>query len=152
MIETVTRESVTYAGPPQRFEAGTPPIAQAVGLGAALDYIESIGREAIRAHEADLTAYAHERLAGVKGLHVYGRAPDKGPIVAFNIDGAHAHDVATVIDRSGVAVRAGTHCAMPLLAHFGQTSSCRASFALYNTRSEIDRLAEALLKAQALFS
>jgi cysteine desulfurase / selenocysteine lyase len=151
MIETVTREGVTYAGPPQRFEAGTPAIAQAVGLGAALDYMESIGRAAIRAHEADLTAYAHERLADIKGVTIYGRAPDKGPIIAFNLEGAHAHDVATIIDRSGVAVRAGTHCAMPLLARFGQTSSCRASFALYNTRHEIDRLAEALSRAQSLF-
>jgi len=152
MIETVTRDSVTYAGPPQRFEAGTPPIAQAVGLGAALGYMESVGRAAIRAHEADLTRYAHERLAAVEGLRIYGCAPDKGPIVAFNLDGVHAHDVATVIDRSGVAVRAGTHCAMPLLARFGQTSSCRASFALYNTRAEIDRLAEVIVKAQRLFS
>ena len=152
MIEAVARERVTYAAPPQRFEAGTPPIAQAVGLGAALEYMESVGRAAIRAHEADLTAYAHERLSEIKGLRIYGRAPEKGPIVAFNMEGAHAHDIATVIDRSGVAVRAGTHCAMPLLAHFGATSSCRASFALYNKRSEIDRLAEALLKAQALFS
>jgi cysteine desulfurase/selenocysteine lyase len=152
MIETVTRESVTYAPPPQRFEAGTPPIAQAVGLGAALDYMESVGRAAIRAHEADLTSYAHERLSEIKGLRIYGRARDKGPIVAFNLDAAHAHDIATVIDRAGVAVRAGTHCAMPLLARFGVTSSCRASFALYNTRSEIDRLAEALIRAQALFS
>ncbi len=151
MIETVTRDSVSYNTPPQRFEAGTPPIAQAVGLGAALDYMESVGRAAIRAHEADLTHYAHEVLSGIEGLHIYGCAPDKGPIVAFNLDNAHAHDVATVIDRSGVAVRAGTHCAMPLLAQFGQTSSCRASFALYNTRGEIDRLAEALVKAQALF-
>ena len=151
MIETVTRDSVSYNTPPQRFEAGTPPIAQAVGLGAALDYMESVGRAAIRAHEADLTHYAHEVLSGIEGLHIYGRAPDKGPILAFNLDNAHAHDVATVIDRSGVAVRAGTHCAMPLLAQFGQTSSCRASFALYNTRGEIDRLAEALVKAQALF-
>ncbi len=152
MIETVTRDSVTYNVPPQRFEAGTPPIAQAVGLGAALDYIEGVGRAAIRAHEADLTVYAHERLSEIKGLRFYGRARDKGPIVAFNVDAAHAHDVATVIDRAGVAVRAGTHCAMPLLARYGASSSCRASFALYNTRSEIDRLAEALLKAQALFS
>ncbi len=152
MIETVTRDSVTFNAPPQRFEAGTPPIAQAVGLGAALDYMESVGRAEIRAHEADLTVYAHERLSAIKGLHIYGRARDKGPIVAFNMDAAHAHDIATVIDRAGVAVRAGTHCAMPLLAHFGATSSCRASFALYNTRSEIDRLAQALVKAQALFS
>jgi cysteine desulfurase / selenocysteine lyase len=152
MIETVTRDSVTYNTPPQRFEAGTPPIAQAVGLGAALDYMESVGRAAIRAHEADLTHYAHEVLSTLEGLKIYGRAPDKGPIVAFNLDNAHAHDVATVIDRSGVAVRAGTHCAMPLLAQFGQTSSCRASFALYNTRSEIDRLAEVLVRARGLFS
>jgi len=152
MIETVTRDSVSYNTPPQRFEAGTPPIAQAVGLGAALDYMESVGRAAIRAHEADLTHYAHEVLSGIEGLHIYGCAPDKGPIVAFNLDNAHAHDVATVIDRSGVAVRAGTHCAMPLLAQFGQTSSCRASFALYNTRGEIDRLAEVLVRARGLFS
>ncbi|MFY9657967.1 MAG: cysteine desulfurase [Methylocystis sp.] len=152
MIETVTRDRVTYNTPPQRFEAGTPPIAQAVGLGAALDYMESVGRAAIRAHEADLTRYAHEVLSTLEGIAIYGRAPDKGPIVAFNLDNAHAHDVATVIDRSGVAVRAGTHCAMPLLAQFGQTSSCRASFALYNTRDEIDRLAEVLVKTRALFS
>ncbi len=152
MIETVTRDSVTYNTPPQRFEAGTPPIAQAVGLGAALDYMESVGRAAIRAHEADLTQYAHELLSTIKGLHVYGRAPDKGPIVAFNLDNAHAHDVATVIDRSGVAVRAGTHCAMPLLAQLGASSSCRASFALYNTRPEIDRLAEVVARARELFS
>ncbi|HTO78613.1 MAG TPA: cysteine desulfurase [Methylocystis sp.] len=152
MIETVTRDSVTYNTPPQRFEAGTPPIAQAVGLGAALDYMESVGGAAIRAHEADLTHYAHEVLSSLEGLHIYGRAPDKGPIVAFNLDNAHAHDVATVIDRSGVAVRAGTHCAMPLLAQFGQTSSCRASFAIYNTRGEIDRLAEVLVRARGLFS
>ena len=152
MIETVTRDVVTYAGSPQRFEAGTPPIAQAVGLGAALDYIERVGRAAIRAHEADLTRYAHESLSTVEGLRIYGRAPDKGPIVAFNLDKAHAHDVATVIDRSGVAVRAGTHCAMPLLARFGQTSSCRASFALYNTRGEIDRLVEVVARARGLFA
>ena len=152
MIETVTRDSVTYNTPPQRFEAGTPPIAQAVGLGAALDYMESVGRAAIRAHEADLTRYAHEVLSTLEGITIYGRAPDKGPIVAFNLDNAHAHDVATVIDRSGVAVRAGTHCAMPLLAQFGQTSSCRASFALYNTKDEINRLAEVLTKTRTLFS
>ncbi|QGM44547.1 cysteine desulfurase [Methylocystis heyeri] len=152
MIETVTLDSVTYNVPPQRFEAGTPPIAQAVGLGAGLDYMESVGRAAIRAHEADLTAYAHERLSEIRGLRIYGRAREKGPIVAFNMDVAHAHDIATVIDRAGVAVRAGTHCAMPLLTRFGASSSCRASFALYNTRSEVDRLAEALIKAQTLFS
>jgi len=152
MIETVTRDYVTYNSPPHRFEAGTPAIAEVAGLGAALDYMDEIGRDAIRAHEADLTVYAHERLAAIKGLRIYGRAPDKGPILAFSMDVAHAHDIATVIDRSGVAVRAGTHCAMPLLSRFGATSTCRASFALYNTREEIDLLADALERARALFA
>ena len=151
MIEEVTTETVTYNAPPHRFEAGTPPIAQAVGLGAALDYIESVGREAIAVHEAALTAYAHERLGAINSLRVIGNAPGKGPILSFTMEGAHAHDIATLIDRSGVAVRAGTHCAMPLLKRFGVTSTCRASFALYNTRAEIDVLAEALVKAHKLF-
>ncbi|HEY8162041.1 MAG TPA: cysteine desulfurase [Methylocystis sp.] len=152
MIETVTRDTVTYNAPPHRFEAGTPPIAQAVGLAAALDYVESVGPAAIRAHEAQLTAYAHQRLSEIEGLRIFGNARDKGPIVAFEMAAAHAHDIATIIDRSGVAVRAGTHCAMPLLTHFGVTSTCRASFALYNTREEIDRLADALLRAQKFFA
>ena len=152
MIETVTMDTVTYNTPPHRFEAGTPPIVQAIGLGAALDYMDSVGRAAIRAHEADLTRYAHQRLSAINSLRIYGTARDKGPILSFNMDGAHAHDIATVIDRSGVAVRAGTHCAMPLLARYGVTSTCRASFALYNTREEVDRLAEALMRAEALFA
>lgn len=152
MIETVTRDGVTYNSPPHRFEAGTPPIAQAAGLAAALDYMQKLGREGIRAHEADLTLYARERLQEVEGLRIFGQAAEKGPIVAFNIDVAHAHDIATVIDRAGIAVRAGTHCAMPLLAKFGETSTCRASFAIYNTRAEIDRLVDALIKARALFA
>jgi cysteine desulfurase/selenocysteine lyase len=152
MIETVTMETVTYNTPPHRFEAGTPPIVQAIGLGAALDYMESVGRAAIRAHEADLTRYAHERLSRINSLTIYGTARDKGPILSFNMKDAHAHDIATVIDRSGVAVRAGTHCAMPLLARYGVTSTCRASFALYNTQEEVDRLAEALTRAEALFA
>jgi cysteine desulfurase/selenocysteine lyase len=152
MIETVTRDTVTYNTPPHRFEAGTPPIVQAVGLGAGLDYMESVGRAAIRAHEADLTRYAHERLSEIPDLRIYGRAQDKGPIIAFDMGVAHAHDIATIIDQSGIAVRAGTHCAMPLMSHFGVTATCRASFALYNTRSEIDAFAKALLKAHSLFS
>jgi cysteine desulfurase/selenocysteine lyase len=152
MIEVVTRDRVTYNSPPHRFEAGTPPIVQAVGLGAALDYMDNVGRAAIRAHEADLTAYAMERLSRINSLRIIGAAKDKGPIVSFEMKGAHAHDVATVIDRAGVAVRAGTHCAMPLLERFGATSTCRASFALYNTREEIDALAEALIRAESLFS
>ena len=152
MIGEVTMETVTYNDPPHRFEAGTPPIAQAVGLGAALDFMEGVGREAIAAHEAELTAYAHERLRAINSLRIIGEAPGKGPILSFTMEGAHAHDIATLIDRAGVAVRAGTHCAMPLLKRFGVTSTCRASFALYNTKSEVDALAEALVKAHKLFA
>jgi len=151
MIETVTTEGVTYNEPPHRFEAGTPPIVQAIGLGAALRYMESLGREAILAHESDLRDYAMQRLGEMNSIRIYGTTKEKGAIVAFSMDGAHAHDVATVIDRSGVAVRAGTHCAMPLLSRFGVTSTCRASFALYNTRAEVDALVTALRKAEALF-
>ncbi len=152
MIAEVTRDAITYNQPPHRFEAGTPPIAQAVGLGAALDFMEGLGREAIAAHEARLSAYAHERLSSINSLRIFGTAPGKGPILSFTLEGAHAHDVATVIDRAGVAVRAGTHCAMPLLQRFGVTSTCRASFALYNTFEEVDALAKSLARAQKLFA
>ena len=152
MIETVTQDRITYNEPRHRFEAGTPPIVQAIGLGAALDYVERLGRDNIRAHEERLRDYAHERLSRINSLRIIGNAPGKGAIVAFEMKGAHAHDVATVIDRSGVAVRAGTHCAMPLLQRFGVTSTCRASFALYNTLEEVDALADALLRAEAMFS
>jgi len=152
MIDTVTRDAVTYNPPPHRFEAGTPPIVQAIGLAAAIDYVETIGRARIRAHEESLRAYAQERLGAMNSLRIIGAAPGKGPIVSFTMDNAHAHDVATVIDRAGVAVRAGTHCAMPLLERFGVTSTCRASFALYNTRAEVDALADALTRAHKLFA
>ncbi len=151
MIEEVTRDTVTYNQPPYRFEAGTPPIVQAIGLGAALDYIEGIGKARIRAHEEAVSAYAHERLRAINSLRIIGTAPGKGPILSFTMEGVHAHDIATLIDRSGVAVRAGTHCAMPLMQRFGVTSTCRASFALYNTRAEVDVLADALDRAQKLF-
>jgi cysteine desulfurase/selenocysteine lyase len=151
MISVVTTDSVTYNDPPHRFEAGTPAIVQAIGLGEALDYMRSIGRARIRAHEDDLVRYAHQRLGAINSLRIFGHAKDKGAIVSFEMKGAHAHDVATVIDRYGVAVRAGTHCAMPLLSRYGVTSTCRASFGLYNTRDEVDRLADALLKAQNMF-
>jgi cysteine desulfurase/selenocysteine lyase len=151
MIADVSTERVTYAEPPHRFEAGTPPIVQAIGLGAALKYVEGIGRGRIGEHEARLAEYAHERLSRINRLTVYGTARGKGAIVAFNMAGAHPHDVATVIDRSGIAVRAGTHCAQPLLARYGVTATCRASFALYNTEAEVDRLAEALQKANDFF-
>jgi len=151
MILDVSEDDVSYNDPPHRFEAGTPPIVQAIGLGAALDYMDGIGRERIAAHEADLKAYAHERLRSVNSLRIFGDAPDKGAIVSFELQGIHAHDVSMIIDRSGVAVRAGTHCAQPLLKRFGVTSTCRASFGMYNTRAEVDTLVEALEKARKFF-
>ena len=151
MIEEVTKETVSYNHPPHRFEAGTPPIVQAIGLGAALDYMEGIGRARVRAHEEALCAYAHKLLSSINSLRIIGAAEGKGPIVSFTMEGAHAHDIATLIDRSGVAVRAGTHCAMPLLQRFGVTSTCRASFALYNTFDEVEALAESLIRARKLF-
>ncbi|WP_454685334.1 cysteine desulfurase [Ancylobacter moscoviensis] len=152
MIRTVTEDGVTYGEPPHRFEAGTPPIVQAIGLGEALVYMESLGRERIAAHEASLGAYARQRLSKINSVQIYGDAPGKGAIFAFDVKGAHPHDIATIIDRAGVAVRAGTHCAMPLLARYGVTATCRASFALYNTHEEVDALADALIKAQDLFA
>ena len=152
MIRTVTEDAITYNDPPHRFEAGTPAIIEAVGLGAALEFMMSVGRERIAAHEAGLTAYAQERLRAMNSVRLIGTARDKGGVIAFEMKGAHAHDIATVIDRQGVAVRAGTHCAMPLLNRFGVTSTCRASFGLYNTRAEVDALAKALAKAEMLFA
>ncbi|CAH0284311.1 cysteine desulfurase [Agrobacterium fabrum] len=152
MILDVSEDNVTYNEPPHRFEAGTPPIVQAIGLGYALDYMDNLGRAAIAAHEADLAAYAAERLREINSLRIIGNAPDKGGIFSFELAGIHAHDVSMVIDRRGVAVRAGTHCAMPLLKRFGVTSTCRASFGLYNTRAEVDRLVEALDYARKFFA
>jgi cysteine desulfurase / selenocysteine lyase len=152
MIRDVFEDRITYGEPPHRFEAGTPAIVQAIGLGAAIDYVNSIGKARIRAHEGALVKYAHERLGAINSLRIIGKAPDKGPIVSFEMKGAHPHDVATIIDRSGVAVRAGTHCALPLLNRYGLTATCRASFALYNTKEEVDVFADALLKAQELFA
>jgi cysteine desulfurase/selenocysteine lyase len=152
MIREVFEDRVTYGDPPHRFEAGTPPIVQAIGLGAAIDYVNSVGKPRIRAHEEGLLRYAQDRLREINSLRIIGTAPDKGPIISFEIEGAHPHDVATIIDRSGIAVRAGTHCVMPLLARFGVTATCRASFAMYNTRDEVDQLAQALIKAQGFFA
>jgi cysteine desulfurase / selenocysteine lyase len=152
MIREVFEDRIVYGEPPHKFEAGTPSIVQAIGLGAAIDYIASIGKARIRAHERELMEYAHDRLREINSLRIFGTARDKGAIMSFEMKGAHPHDVATIIDRSGVAVRAGTHCVMPLLARFGVTATCRASFALYNTRTEVDRLAEALVKAQEFFA
>ena len=152
MIREVHEDRISYGEPPHRFEAGTPSIVQAIGLGAAIDYVNSIGKAPIRAHETGLVRYAHERLREINSIRIFGHSKDKGPIVAFEMKGAHPHDVATIIDRAGVAVRAGTHCVMPLLARYGVTATCRASFALYNTRDEVDSLARALKKAQEIFA
>ena len=151
MISEVTTDVVTYNDPPHRFEAGTPAIVQAIGLGAALDYMRGIGLENIAAHEAKLRDRAMAQLSEINALRIFGRARNKGAIVSFTMEGAHAHDVATVIDRSGVAVRAGTHCTQPLLQRFGVTATCRASFAMYNTLEEVDVLAEALISARRIF-
>ena len=152
MIAEVTESAITYNDPPHRFEAGTPAIVEAIGLGVALDYMAGIGLDKIAAHEKALHDYALERLTQINSLKIFGRAQNKGPIISFNMQGAHAHDVATVIDRQGIAVRAGTHCTQPLLTRLGVTATARASFAMYNTFEEVDKLAEALISAQRIFT
>lgn len=144
MIETVSITGSTFAAPPLRFEAGTPPIAQAIGLGAAIDYIETVGRHAIHTQIADLTAYALDRLSAIPGLTIYGAAPVRSGLVTFTLDGLHAHDVAQLLDMQGIAVRAGHHCAMPLHTTLGVPATVRVSFGMYNTCAEIDVLADAL--------
>ena len=153
MIREVTRETVCYNDPPHEFEAGTPGIVQMIGLGAALDYVQALGMENIAAHEARLRDYAQARLSALNWLTLQGTAPGKGAIFSFTIDGAgHPHDISTVVDRKGVAVRAGHHCAQPLMEHLGLTATCRASFALYNTEAEVDALVDALETCHRLFS
>jgi cysteine desulfurase/selenocysteine lyase len=152
MIREVTRDWITYGDPPHKFEAGTPMIVEAIGLGAAIDYVNSIGKERIAKHEHDLLTYATDRLREINSLRIIGTARNKGPVISFEMKGAHPHDISTVIDRQGIAVRAGTHCAMPLLERFNVTATCRASFGMYNTRAEVDQLAQALIKARELFS
>src|ERR1700726_1716418 len=152
MIREVAKDWVTYGDPPHKFEAGTPAIVEAIGFGAAIDYVNSIGKERIAAHEHGLLTYAQERLREINSLRLIGTARGKGPVISFEMKGAHPHDVATVIDRQGIAVRAGTHCVMPLLERFNVTATCRASFGMYNTREEVDHLAQALIKARELFS
>ena len=152
MIETVECDRVTYARPPHRFEAGTPPILEAIGLGAAIEWLSQFDKAAITAHEHALYDHARARLEGVNWLRVVGEAEGKGAILTFTVDGAHAHDIAQVMDRYGVAVRAGLHCAEPLAKRFGLTSSARASFALYNTTEDADAFADALIKAREFFA
>jgi cysteine desulfurase/selenocysteine lyase len=152
MIETVTEESVTYGEPPHRFEAGTPPILEAIGLSAAIDWLGGLDRAAIAVHEEALYRRVKERLNGANWLTEIGAAPGKGAIFAFTMQGAHAHDVAQILDRYGIAIRAGTHCAEPLMRRFGLTSSARASFALYNTLEEADSFVEALNRTRTFFA
>ncbi len=152
MIGTVTMDEITYADPPHRFEAGTPPILEAIGLGAAIRWLSGLDRAAVAEHEHRLYARVREQLAGFNWLKVIGEAPGKGAILSFTVDGAHAHDVAQILDRYGVAVRAGAHCAEPLMRRFGVASSARASFALYTTEDEADAFVDALTKTQAFFA
>jgi len=151
MISTVTMEKSTWAALPAKFEAGTPPIAQAVGLGAALEYVSGVGLEAIAAHESDLLNYATQQLASVKGLKIVGTAPSKTSVISFTLDCAHPHDISTIIDRAGVAVRAGHHCAQPLMERMGVSATTRASFGMYNTHEEADTLVAALETVRELF-
>ncbi len=153
MIKEVSKDAVIYNDPPMKFEAGTPGIVQTIGLGVALDYMMDIGLENIAAHESGLRDYAMQRFSGLNWLQVQGTTPDKAAIFSFTLDGAgHAHDVSTILDKKGVAVRAGHHCAGPLMDHLGVTATCRASFGLYNTKDEVDTLIEALELAHDLFA
>ncbi|MDC1262799.1 cysteine desulfurase [Planktomarina temperata] len=152
MIRDVGREEVTYNTPPMMFEAGTPGIVQQIGLGVAVDYMMGIGMEQIAAHEASICAYARQRLDGLNWLNVQGHSAGKGAIFSFTLDGAaHAHDISTVLDKKGIAVRAGHHCAQPLMDHLAVSATCRASFAMYNTTAEVDALVEGLEFCHELF-
>jgi cysteine desulfurase/selenocysteine lyase len=153
MIREVTRDTVTWNDPPMKFEAGTPGIVQQTGLGVALEYLMGLGMANVSAHERTLRDYARSRLSGLNWLNVQGNSETKGAIFSFTLDGAaHAHDISTILDKRGIAVRAGTHCAMPLMEHMGITASCRASFGLYNTVEEVDALVSALELAHDLFA
>lgn len=153
MIREVTRDSVTYNDPPMKFEAGTPGIVQQIGLGVALEYMMGVGLDNIAAHETRLRDYARTRLAGLNWLNVQGNSATKGAIFSFTLEGAaHAHDISTVLDKRGVAVRAGQHCAGPLMAHLGVSATCRASFGMYNTEAEVDVLIDALELCHDLFA
>lgn len=152
MIGAVAVEESTWKEPPWKFEAGTPNIAGAIGFGAAVEYLESVGMEAIRRHETELVAYCIERLQEMDGVTLYGPLEERAGLISFNLDGVHPHDVAQVLDQEGVAVRAGHHCAQPLMAHFDVPATARASFYLYNTKDEVDRLIAALEKTKEFFS
>jgi cysteine desulfurase / selenocysteine lyase len=152
MISSVTYEQSTWAAVPHKFEAGTPAILEGIGLKAAIDYVQAIGYDAMAAHEASLTEHALARLATVPGLGVLGQAQDRGGVISFTMEGAHAHDVATLLDRQGIAVRAGHHCAEPLMHRFNLDSTARASFGIYTTHAEIDALADGLIRVREFFT
>jgi cysteine desulfurase/selenocysteine lyase len=152
MIESVSFEGTTFAPVPQKFEAGTPDIASVIGFGAAIDYLDGIGMDEIAAYEHGLLAYATERLEKVPGLQIIGTAKEKAAVISFVLEDAHPHDIGTVLDGEGIAIRTGHHCAQPLMKRLGVPATARASFAFYNTRDEIDRLADALIKTTELFS
>jgi len=152
MILSVTMEKSTWAALPAKFEAGTPPIAQAIGLGAALEYVSGIGLEGIAAHEIDLLNYATQQLSSIDGLRIIGTAPNKTSVISFTMDGAHPHDISTIIDHAGVCVRAGHHCAQPLMERMGVPATTRASFGMYNTREEADTLVAALGSVREIFN
>jgi cysteine desulfurase/selenocysteine lyase len=152
MISSVTYAQSTWAAVPHKFEAGTPPILEGIGLKAAVDYVQAIGYDAMAAHEASLTDHALARLATVQGLRIIGQAQDRGGVISFTMEGAHAHDVATLLDRQGIAVRAGHHCAEPLMHRFGLDSTARASFGIYTTHGEIDALADGLTRVREFFA
>jgi len=150
MILAVSFGKTVYNGLPWKFEAGTPDIAGAIGLGAAIDYLETLGMERIAAVEHELLLYANQQLAAVPGLRFVGTAPDKAAVVSFTIDRVHPHDLGTILDQEGVAIRTGHHCAMPVMEFFGLPATARASFAFYNTHAEVDRLVDALRTAQEM--
>jgi cysteine desulfurase/selenocysteine lyase len=151
MISSVSFEKTTFKKAPFRFEAGTPAIVESVGLAKAIDYVSDIGLPAIHAHEDGLLAYATERLTAIDGLTIYGQAKDKAAVISFTLESAHPHDIGTILDRAGVAVRAGHHCAQPTMERFGVPATVRASFGLYNTRAEVDALVDAINQVKELF-
>ena len=151
MIDQVTFEKTTFALPPDRFEAGTPPIAEVIGLGAAIDWINNVGIDAIYAHEQEILQYAEEKLSGISGLHILGNPKRRGSLLSFTLDAAHPHDVATLLDEDGIAVRSGHHCAQPVMTRFGIPATIRASFGAYTEKWEIDRLVEGLLRVNRIF-
>ena len=151
MIRTVTFEKTTYNTPPFKFEAGTPAIAEAIGLGAAIEYVTEIGMDQIAAHERELLVYATKKISEVPGIRIIGRAREKAAILSFLMDGVHPHDVGTIVDKEGIAIRAGHHCAMPTMQRFGVPGTARASFAIYNTIDEIDSLIDGLHQVKEIF-